>query len=165
MRTEALRIAGEKIGADRGGDRMIEVFNPYTASVIGSVPKATLEEVRRAVPDDRTARDDSRRASARLEWDALRKRARTVVEELHQRRDVRVDRLDRLGHHEERVAIEELLGLLERAELLHRHRLLARVGGEGRAAAPAPRRHDDEEQDTERERDVAPLEELERVGG
>jgi phosphonoacetaldehyde dehydrogenase len=49
MRTEALRIAGEKIGADRGGDRMIEVFNPFTASVIGSVPKATLDEVRRAI--------------------------------------------------------------------------------------------------------------------
>ena len=49
MRIEALRIAGEKIGADRSDDRIIEVFNPYTGSVIGSVPKATQEEVRRAI--------------------------------------------------------------------------------------------------------------------
>ena len=49
MKTESLRIAGEKVGADRQGDRAIEVFNPYTASVIGSVPKATREEVRRAI--------------------------------------------------------------------------------------------------------------------
>jgi putative phosphonoacetaldehyde dehydrogenase len=49
MHTESLRIAGEKVGADRRGDRMIEVFNPYTEAVIGSVPKATLEEVRRAI--------------------------------------------------------------------------------------------------------------------
>ena len=40
MHTESLRIAGEKVGADRRGDRMIEVFNPYTEAVIGSVPNA-----------------------------------------------------------------------------------------------------------------------------
>ncbi len=49
MNTEALRIAGEKVGADRGGDRTLEVVNPYTEQVIGSVPKATLEEVKRAI--------------------------------------------------------------------------------------------------------------------
>jgi phosphonoacetaldehyde dehydrogenase len=48
MRTEALRIAGEKIGADRGGDRCIVVRNPFSRDVVGSVPKATLAEVRRA---------------------------------------------------------------------------------------------------------------------
>lgn len=48
MRVEALRIAGEKVGADRGGERSIPVRNPYTREVIGSVPKATLAEVRRA---------------------------------------------------------------------------------------------------------------------
>jgi phosphonoacetaldehyde dehydrogenase len=48
MRSEALRIAGEKIGADRGGDRRIVVRNPFTGREVGSVPKATLEEVRRA---------------------------------------------------------------------------------------------------------------------
>ncbi|MFO1294322.1 MAG: phosphonoacetaldehyde dehydrogenase [Rubrivivax sp.] len=48
MKIEALRIAGEKIGAERGGDRVIEVRNPFTRALVGSVPKATLEEVRRA---------------------------------------------------------------------------------------------------------------------
>ena len=48
MRSEALRIAGEKVGAGRGGDRSIPVRNPFTREPVGSVPKATLEEVRRA---------------------------------------------------------------------------------------------------------------------
>jgi putative phosphonoacetaldehyde dehydrogenase len=48
MRIEALRIAGEKIGADRGGDRVIAVHNPYTRERVGTVPKATVDEVRRA---------------------------------------------------------------------------------------------------------------------
>jgi putative phosphonoacetaldehyde dehydrogenase len=47
-RDEAMRIAGEKIGAGRGRERTIEVFNPYTRERVGSVPKATLDEVRRA---------------------------------------------------------------------------------------------------------------------
>ncbi len=48
MKIEALRIAGEKIGADRGGDRTITIRNPFTREVVGSVPKATLAEVRQA---------------------------------------------------------------------------------------------------------------------
>ena len=48
MRIEALRLAGEKIGADRTGDRVIRVHNPFTRECIGTVPKATVEEVRRA---------------------------------------------------------------------------------------------------------------------
>jgi putative phosphonoacetaldehyde dehydrogenase len=47
-RTEALRIAGEKIGADREGERVISVRNPFTREVVGTVPKATLAEVRQA---------------------------------------------------------------------------------------------------------------------
>lgn len=42
----AMRIAGKKVGADRSGDRAIAVFNPFTEKQIGTVPKATLEEVR-----------------------------------------------------------------------------------------------------------------------
>ena len=42
----AMRLAGRKVGADRSGDRVIEVFNPYTEELLGTVPKATLEEVR-----------------------------------------------------------------------------------------------------------------------
>jgi len=59
MRIEALRIAGEKIGADRGGERVIRVHNPYSDELVGTVPKATLDEVRRAL-------DIARRYKARL---------------------------------------------------------------------------------------------------
>jgi aldehyde dehydrogenase (NAD+) len=41
---QQMRIAGERIG----GDRVIEVRNPYTRSVVGTVPKATVEDIRRA---------------------------------------------------------------------------------------------------------------------
>ena len=43
---DAMRIAGKKVGAGR--DRAIEVFNPATNERIGTVPKATLDEVRLA---------------------------------------------------------------------------------------------------------------------
>jgi putative phosphonoacetaldehyde dehydrogenase len=49
MRQEAFRIAGEKIGADRTGDRCIVVNNPFTGQPVASVPKATLAEVQRAL--------------------------------------------------------------------------------------------------------------------
>ena len=42
----AMRLAGAKVGGDRTGERTIAVVNPYTGATIGSVPKATLEEVR-----------------------------------------------------------------------------------------------------------------------
>ncbi len=48
FRHETMRIAGEKVGGERSGERAIDVFNPYTNERIGSVPKATVEEVRRA---------------------------------------------------------------------------------------------------------------------
>lgn len=41
----AMRLSGRKVGSGRSGDRAIEVFNPYTAKLLGTVPKATLEEV------------------------------------------------------------------------------------------------------------------------
>ncbi|HXV26345.1 MAG TPA: phosphonoacetaldehyde dehydrogenase [Alphaproteobacteria bacterium] len=44
IRHEAMRIAGERVD----NIRRIEVLNPYTEEVIGSVPKATVEDVRRA---------------------------------------------------------------------------------------------------------------------
>jgi putative phosphonoacetaldehyde dehydrogenase len=43
---DAMRIAGRQVGAGR--ERAIEVFNPFTNERIGTVPKATLEEVRLA---------------------------------------------------------------------------------------------------------------------
>ncbi|MEO5670354.1 MAG: phosphonoacetaldehyde dehydrogenase [Ramlibacter sp.] len=45
---DAMRIGGKKIGAGRDGDRAIEVFNPFTTERIGTVPKASLDEVREA---------------------------------------------------------------------------------------------------------------------
>ncbi len=43
-----MRIGGRRVGDDRAGDRLIEVTNPYTDQRIGTVPKATLEDVREA---------------------------------------------------------------------------------------------------------------------
>ena len=42
---EKMRIGGELVG----GDRVIEVFNPYTGAVVGTVPKASVDDVRRAL--------------------------------------------------------------------------------------------------------------------
>jgi putative phosphonoacetaldehyde dehydrogenase len=47
---ESLRIAGEKVARDR----VIEVRHPYTGEVVATVPKATLDDVKRAL---RIARD------------------------------------------------------------------------------------------------------------
>jgi putative phosphonoacetaldehyde dehydrogenase len=44
VRREAMRIAGEKVTRDR----VIEIFNPYTDELIGTVPKASVDDVRRA---------------------------------------------------------------------------------------------------------------------
>jgi len=43
---DAMRIAGKKVGAGR--DRCIQVFNPFTAQCIGTVPKATIQELQTA---------------------------------------------------------------------------------------------------------------------
>ena len=45
---DSMRIAGKRVGAGRSADRSIHVCNPYTGLPIGSVPKASLEEVRNA---------------------------------------------------------------------------------------------------------------------
>ena len=42
---ESLRIAGEKVSTDR----VIEVRHPYTGALVGTVPKAALADVRRAL--------------------------------------------------------------------------------------------------------------------
>lgn len=44
MRNESLRIAGEKVA----GERHFDVHNPFTGAVVGTVPKATLAQVREA---------------------------------------------------------------------------------------------------------------------
>ena len=45
FRLEAMRIDGHR---HAGNGRVIEVFNPYTAECVGSVPKATVDDIRRA---------------------------------------------------------------------------------------------------------------------
>jgi phosphonoacetaldehyde dehydrogenase len=42
---ESLRIAGDKVS----GERVIEIRHPYSGKVIGTVPKATIDDVRRAL--------------------------------------------------------------------------------------------------------------------
>jgi putative phosphonoacetaldehyde dehydrogenase len=42
---EKMRIAGKPAG----GERVLEVHNPYTGSVVGTVPKASVDDVRRAL--------------------------------------------------------------------------------------------------------------------
>jgi putative phosphonoacetaldehyde dehydrogenase len=44
IRHEAMRIAGEKVSRDH----VIEVLNPYDGTLVGTVPKATIADVRRA---------------------------------------------------------------------------------------------------------------------
>jgi phosphonoacetaldehyde dehydrogenase len=46
---DAMRIAGRQVGAGREQARAIQVFNPFTTECIGTVPKATIEEVRKAL--------------------------------------------------------------------------------------------------------------------
>ena len=46
MRSESLRIAGEKRAAPDG--RVIEVRNPFTRELVGTVPKASLAQVHEA---------------------------------------------------------------------------------------------------------------------
>src|SRR3984885_4138697 len=42
---ESLRIAGEKVSRDR----VIEVHHPYSGALVGTVPKATADDVKRAL--------------------------------------------------------------------------------------------------------------------
>src|SRR5258708_31444384 len=42
---ESLRIAGEKVFRDR----VLEIRHPYSGALVGTVPKATVEDVKRAL--------------------------------------------------------------------------------------------------------------------
>jgi putative phosphonoacetaldehyde dehydrogenase len=46
VRHEKMRIAGEKIDGDSG--KIVEVFNPYNNAIVGTVPRASREQVARA---------------------------------------------------------------------------------------------------------------------
>jgi putative phosphonoacetaldehyde dehydrogenase len=60
MRAESLRIAGERTAAPDG--RVIEVRNPFTREVVGTVPKASLAQVREAFEVARAYRPKLSRA-------------------------------------------------------------------------------------------------------
>jgi phosphonoacetaldehyde dehydrogenase len=45
IRHEAMRIAGERVARDR----VIEVRNPYSKALVGTVPKGSVDDVRRAI--------------------------------------------------------------------------------------------------------------------
>jgi acyl-CoA reductase-like NAD-dependent aldehyde dehydrogenase len=49
---ESLRIAGEKVSRDR----IIEVRHPYSGELVGTIPKATLDDVKRALKLARRSR-------------------------------------------------------------------------------------------------------------
>jgi len=42
--TESMRIAGERVG----GSRTLDVRNPYTGDLVGTVPRASVDDIRRA---------------------------------------------------------------------------------------------------------------------
>src|SRR5471030_2711889 len=44
IRHEGMRIGGEKVMRER----VIEVFNPYTGQIIATVPKASVDDIKRA---------------------------------------------------------------------------------------------------------------------
>ena len=72
----AMRIHGKRIGADRSGDRVIAVHNPYTGETIGSVPKATVEEIRDAFAVSRRYKPNL----SRYERAAILNRAAAIAE-------------------------------------------------------------------------------------
>ena len=71
-----MRLAGRKVGAGRTGDRSIEVFNPYTEKLLGSVPKATLEEVRETFAKAHACKPEL----SRYERAAILNRAAAIVQ-------------------------------------------------------------------------------------
>lgn len=72
FRQETLRIGGERIARPR----VIEVLNPYTGACVGSVPKATVADVRRAFEIARAYRP---RLSRYQRCEILRRAADSVV--------------------------------------------------------------------------------------
>ena len=77
---DQMRSAGRKLGAGRSAERRIEVCNPFTGKNIGSVPKATLEEVREAFATAHAFKP----ALTRYERAAILNRAAAIV---HRRLD------------------------------------------------------------------------------
>jgi putative phosphonoacetaldehyde dehydrogenase len=75
MRNESLRIAGQRVDAPDG--RTFEVRNPFTREVVGTVPKASLAQVREAFEIARSYKPKLSRA----ERAAILNRASALVRE------------------------------------------------------------------------------------
>ncbi|WP_155631926.1 aldehyde dehydrogenase family protein, partial [Burkholderia cepacia] len=79
IRREALRIDGERIHRDA----VIEVRNPYDGALVGTVPKATLDDVRRAFAAARAYRPEltrhDRAAILRRAADIVRARTAEIA--------------------------------------------------------------------------------------
>lgn len=75
MRVESLRIGGEKVAAPDG--RAIEVRNPFTRELVGTVPKASLAQVQQAFEIGRAYKPTLSRA----ERAAILNRAALLVRE------------------------------------------------------------------------------------
>ncbi|MEI7432480.1 MAG: aldehyde dehydrogenase family protein, partial [Betaproteobacteria bacterium] len=71
FRNEAMRIGGEHVTRER----LIKVHNPYTGDCIGSVPKASVDDVRRAF----AIAGQYRPRLSRYERSELLKRAAAIV--------------------------------------------------------------------------------------
>jgi putative phosphonoacetaldehyde dehydrogenase len=77
MRVETMRIAGQKVDADRGPRCILEVHNPFTGDLVGTVPKASMAQVR-----DAFAQAQAYRATlSRFERAAILNRAAALVRE------------------------------------------------------------------------------------
>ncbi len=72
---DQMRVAGRKLGGGRAAERRIEVSNPYSGTIIGSVPKASLEEVREAFATAHAYRP----ALTRYERAAILNRAAEII--------------------------------------------------------------------------------------
>jgi putative phosphonoacetaldehyde dehydrogenase len=81
LRREAMRIDGDSVHRDR----VIEVFNPYTKQLIGTVPKATLDDVQRAF---RVAKAYKSKLSRYERAAILRKAAAIVASRLEELSDL-----------------------------------------------------------------------------
>ena len=78
IRHEAMRIAGERVARDR----VIEVRNPYSGATVGTVPKGTIDDIRRAISVGKAHRPTltryERRAILHKTADLIRERGEAI---------------------------------------------------------------------------------------
>jgi len=76
---DSMRLAGRRVGSDRakleGLSRVIEVFNPYSGELLGTVPKASLEELRETY----ALANDTKPALSRFDRATILNKAASIV--------------------------------------------------------------------------------------